>query len=74
VALSLLTGVVPAALIAVMLPFVPESQIWKERKKAGTLKRPSFAALFAPESDPRHSRQPLSSPPVPTAWPSARSS
>ncbi len=45
----LLTGIIPAVLIAVMLPFVPESQIWKERKKAGTLKRPSFGALFAPE-------------------------
>ena len=32
-----------------MLPFVPESQIWRERKKAGTLKRPSFGALFSPE-------------------------
>jgi MFS family permease len=45
----LLTGIIPAALIALMLPFVPESQVWRERKRAGTLKRPSFGALFSPE-------------------------
>ncbi len=45
----LLTGIVPALLIALMLPFVPESRVWFERKKAGTLKRPSFGALFSPE-------------------------
>ncbi len=45
----LLTGIIPALLIALMLPFVPESKIWYERKKAGTLKRPSFGALFSPE-------------------------
>jgi len=45
----LLTGIIPALLIALMLPFVPESKIWKERKQAGTLKRPSFGALFSPE-------------------------
>lgn len=45
----LLTGMVPALLIAAMLPFVPESQVWRERKRAGTLKRPSFGALFSPE-------------------------
>ena len=45
----LLTGIVPALLIALLLPFVPESKIWRERKQAGTLKRPSFGALFSPE-------------------------
>jgi MFS family permease len=45
----LLTGILPALLIALMLPFVPESQVWRERKQAGTLKRPSFGALFSPE-------------------------
>ncbi|MGN6136258.1 MAG: MFS transporter [Aureliella sp.] len=43
------TGILPAIPIALLLPFVPESQIWKERRAAGTLKRPSIAALFAPE-------------------------
>lgn len=45
----LMTGILPAIPIAILLPFVPESQVWKERKAAGLLKRPSFAALFAPE-------------------------
>lgn len=45
----LMTGILPAIPIALLLPFVPESQIWKERRAAGSLKRPSFAALFAPE-------------------------
>jgi MFS family permease len=45
----LMTGLLPAIPIALMLPFVPESRVWKERRTAGSLKRPSFAALFAPE-------------------------
>ncbi len=45
----LMTGLLPAIPIALLLPFVPESQVWKDRKAAGTLKRPSFAGLFAPE-------------------------
>ena len=46
---TLMTGLLPAIPIALLLPFVPESQVWKDRRAAGTLKRPSFAALFAPE-------------------------
>lgn len=46
---TLFTGMIPAVLIAFLLPFVPESQIWREKRQAGTLKRPSFAELFAPE-------------------------
>ncbi len=45
----LMTGILPAIPIALLLPFVPESKAWQDRKAAGTLKRPSFAALFAPE-------------------------
>ncbi len=45
----LTTGIFPAIPIALLLPFVPESRIWRERKAAGTLKRPSIGALFAPE-------------------------
>ncbi len=45
----LLTGLLPALPIALLLPFVPESKVWKDRRAAGTLKRPSFGALFAPE-------------------------
>jgi MFS family permease len=45
----LMTGLLPAIPIALLLPFVPESRVWKEKRAAGALKRPSFAALFAPE-------------------------
>src|SRR5437867_12920481 len=31
------------------MPFVPESETWKKKKQEGTLKRPSFRELFAPE-------------------------
>lgn len=46
---TLMSGILPAIPIALMLPFVPESRIWKERRASGALKRPSFGALFAPE-------------------------
>ena len=45
---TLMTGLLPAIPIALLLPFVPESQVWRERRAAGTLKRPSFGELFAP--------------------------
>jgi len=45
---TLLTGLVPGALILILLPFVPESLVWKRKKDEGTLKRPSLAELFAP--------------------------
>jgi MFS family permease len=45
---TLMTGLIPALPIALLLPFVPESAVWLERKRAGTLKRPRFGELFAP--------------------------
>src|SRR5438445_3535667 len=45
---TLLTGFLPAIPIALLLPFVPESKVWREKRAAGTLKRPSFAELFSP--------------------------
>ncbi|MFO0851572.1 MAG: MFS transporter [Gemmataceae bacterium] len=45
---TLLTGLVPGLLILALMPFVPESRVWLERKRAGTLRRPSFGELFAP--------------------------
>jgi MFS family permease len=45
---TLLTGLVPGVLILLLMPFVPESQVWLERKRAGTLRRPRFGELFAP--------------------------
>jgi MFS family permease len=46
---TLLTGLVPGALILVLMPFVPESRVWKAKKVAGTLKRPRIGELFSPE-------------------------
>ncbi len=45
---TLLTGLVPGVLIALLLPFVPESRVWAQKKAAGTLGRPAFGELFAP--------------------------
>ena len=46
---TVMSGVIPAIPLIVIRPFLPESPIWKEKKDAGTLRRPSIAALFAPE-------------------------
>ena len=45
---TLMTGVIPAIPLILIRPFLPESPIWKSKRAAGTLKRPSIAALFAP--------------------------
>ena len=45
---TLITGLLPAILIALLLPFVPESEVWLERRRTGTLRRPSFSELFSP--------------------------
>lgn len=45
---TLMTGLIPAIPIALLLPFVPESAVWLERKRSGTLKRPSFGEIFQP--------------------------
>jgi MFS family permease len=44
-----MSGVIPAIPLIVIRPFLPESPLWQQKKAAGTLKRPSIAALFAPE-------------------------
>ena len=46
---TLMSGVIPAIPLILIRPFLPESPIWKQKKEAGTLKRPSIGALFAPE-------------------------
>jgi MFS family permease len=46
---TLISGVLPALPLIVIRPFLPESPVWQEKHAAGTLKRPSLAALFAPE-------------------------
>jgi hypothetical protein len=45
----LISGVIPAIPLILIRPFLPESPAWAEKKKKGTLRRPSFAALFQPE-------------------------
>jgi MFS family permease len=46
---TLMSGVIPAIPLIIIRPFLPESPKWKERKAAGTLKRPSFAEIFSPQ-------------------------
>ena len=46
---TLMSGVIPAIPLIVIRPFLPESPIWEQKKRAGTLKRPSFAELFQPQ-------------------------
>jgi predicted MFS family arabinose efflux permease len=43
---TLISGVVPALPLMLIRPFLPESPAWREKKQAGTLKRPSLAAIF----------------------------
>lgn len=46
---TLISGVIPALPLLLIRPFLPESPVWQKKREAGTLKRPSIAALFAPE-------------------------
>ncbi|MBL8899045.1 MAG: MFS transporter [Planctomycetes bacterium] len=46
---TLMSGLIPALPLIVIRPFLPESPVWKQKRDAGTLKRPSLAAIFAPE-------------------------
>ncbi len=43
---TLISGVVPALPLILIRPFLPESPAWHAKKQAGTLKRPSLAAIF----------------------------
>lgn len=46
---TLMSGLIPAIPLIIIRPFLPESPAWKAKKEAGTLKRPSFGQLFAPQ-------------------------
>ncbi|MCU0960487.1 MAG: MFS transporter [Pirellulaceae bacterium] len=46
---TLISGVIPAIPLIVIRPFLPESPQWAAKKAAGTLRRPSLGALFAPD-------------------------
>jgi hypothetical protein len=43
-----MSGIIPAIPLIVIRPFLPESPAWREKKEAGTLRRPSLAEIFAP--------------------------
>jgi MFS family permease len=45
---TLISAVIPAIPLALVRPFLPESPVWKEKREAGTLKRPHFSELFQP--------------------------
>jgi MFS family permease len=46
---TLMSGVIPAIPLIIIRPFLPESPAWREKKMAGTLKRPSIRELFQPQ-------------------------
>jgi hypothetical protein len=46
---TLMSGVIPAIPLIIIRPFLPESPSWREKKAAGTLKRPSFSEIFQPQ-------------------------
>jgi MFS family permease len=46
---TLISGVIPALPLMIIRPFLPESPVWRQKKEAGTLKRPSFGELFQPQ-------------------------
>ncbi len=46
---TLMSGIVPALPLIIIRPFLPESPAWQAKRAAGTLKRPSLAAIFSPE-------------------------
>lgn len=45
---TLMSGVLPALPLIIIRPFLPESPLWQEKKRQGTLKRPSITELFRP--------------------------
>jgi hypothetical protein len=46
---TLMSGLIPAVPLIVIRPFLPESPAWQRKREAGTLRRPSIAALFSPQ-------------------------
>jgi MFS family permease len=46
---TLMSGLIPAIPLIIIRPFLPESPVWREKKAAGTLRRPSFGELFRPQ-------------------------
>jgi MFS family permease len=46
---TLMSGLIPAIPLIIIRPFLPESPTWLQKKKDGTLKRPSIGELFQPQ-------------------------
>lgn len=46
---TLISGVIPALPLLLIRPFLPESPDWAAKKASGTLRRPRFRELFAPD-------------------------
>ena len=46
---TLMSGLIPAMPLCLIRPFVPESPVWKRKRDAGVLRRPSFRELLGPE-------------------------
>jgi MFS family permease len=44
----LLSGLIPAIPLIVARPFLPESPVWRAKRRAGALKRPELRAVFSP--------------------------
>ncbi len=44
-----MSGLVFAVPLIIILFFLPESPVWSRKKKEGTLRRPSFGEIFAPQ-------------------------
>ncbi len=45
---ALISAVIPALPLLLIRPFLPESPVWKQKRAAGTLRRPSILELFQP--------------------------
>ena len=45
---TLISGLLPAIPLILIRPMLPESPVWFKKRAEGTLRRPSFAELFAP--------------------------
>ena len=44
----LISGLIPAIPLLVVRPFLPESPVWLQQQRAGTLQRPSLGEIFRP--------------------------
>ena len=45
----LISGLIPAIPLLVVRPFLPESPVWQQQQRAGTLQRPSLGEIFRPQ-------------------------